>query len=121
MDTRDKFRYKIVKIELSNENVKLAPRSFSPCFNISLSLRWCLSGEIFGQWVSDWQYTWEELKDEPTMHDHTIKILLKEPKKKKLGLFGGGSAGKSVQAPDKASTEWVMNHILQAYNTWRTQ
>ena len=34
-------------------------------------------GEIFGQWDSDWRYTWDELKEVPTVSTRGVQLLLK--------------------------------------------
>ncbi len=37
----------------------------------------CSKGEIFGHWDCDWQYTWIELKEPPTVTAKGIQVLLR--------------------------------------------
>ncbi|KAG1695557.1 Vacuolar protein sorting-associated protein 13 [Nymphon striatum] len=62
-------------------------------------------GELFGQWNSEWTYSWDELKEPPTVTEKGFRILLKKDyKKKKLGIFGGSDNGKAVtvKSPESA-------------------
>ena len=34
-------------------------------------------GEVFGHWDTDWQYTWDELKEPPNITSKGIQVLLK--------------------------------------------
>ena len=34
-------------------------------------------GDVFGQWVSNWDYSWEQLKEPPSLTPKGIQIMLK--------------------------------------------
>jgi len=55
-------------------------------------------GELFGHWDSQWCYTWDLLKEPPSLSPKGIQVLLKEKQKK---LIGSGSIGKVVTVLDK--------------------
>lgn len=58
-----------------------------------------LKGDVFGQWSTEWTYSWDEVKEPPTVIDKGIKILLKEPKRK---VFGSKETGKVIHIKDPA-------------------
>ncbi|XP_064645587.1 intermembrane lipid transfer protein VPS13C-like isoform X5 [Lineus longissimus] len=90
-------------------------------------------GELFGQWDAAWFYTWNELKEPPTMTPKGIQIVLKEdsqrspmfsPKQlfqreKQKKLFGSSTVGKVVQALDEKTAEWLVEKIHEAMLKYR--
>lgn len=74
-------------------------------------LMYVTKGELFGQWNVEWHYRWNELKDVPCITDKGLRIMLKEPHKKKLNIFGGKVAGKIVHIKDKKNIMWIVAKI----------
>jgi len=69
-------------------------------------------GEIFGQWNCEWNYTWDELKENPTeIPNKGLQILLKKTKKKTFGLFGGNLSSKIVEIKDPGVLKWLLAKI----------
>ncbi|KAL3213467.1 hypothetical protein MRX96_035359 [Rhipicephalus microplus] len=71
-----------------------------------------LKGDVFGQWNAEWTYSWEEVKEPPTVTSQGIKILLKEPKKK--ALFGSKETGKIVHIKDMEVAKFIAQKIEDA-------
>jgi vacuolar protein sorting-associated protein 13A/C len=69
-------------------------------------------GEIFGHWDCDWQYTWGELREPPSLTSKGIQVLLKEKQKKTF--FSHGSVGKLVPIEDKKTAEWMLGKMKEA-------
>ncbi|XP_067143145.1 intermembrane lipid transfer protein Vps13 isoform X2 [Centruroides vittatus] len=67
-------------------------------------------GDVFGQWSTDWHYTWEEIVGTEIIPDKGIKIILKEGKKKK-GIFGNKDTSKLVTIKQKELCEWMNKKI----------
>lgn len=57
--------------------------------------------DLFGNMEVDWSYTWPELDGPPVSATDGLKVKLKEPKKKTLGIFGKSSGGKIVHFVDE--------------------
>ncbi|XP_064471874.1 intermembrane lipid transfer protein Vps13-like isoform X2 [Ornithodoros turicata] len=68
-----------------------------------------LRGDVFGQWNSEWNYPWDDVKEVPTLTDKGIKVLLKEPKKK--ALFGSKESGKIIHVKDKIAAKHILHKI----------
>jgi len=70
-------------------------------------------GDVFGHWDSEWNYTWDLLKESPSFGPRGIQVLLKEKQKK---LIGSGSIGKLVAVPekDKKNAEALVNRMKAA-------
>ncbi|KAL1431458.1 hypothetical protein MTO96_014190 [Rhipicephalus appendiculatus] len=71
-----------------------------------------LKGDVFGQWNAEWTYSWEEVKEPPTVTSQGIKILLKEPKKK--ALFGSKETGKIIHIKDMEVAKFIAQKIADA-------
>lgn len=71
-----------------------------------------LKGDVFGQWNAEWTYSWEEVKEPPTVTSQGIKILLKEPKKK--ALFGSKETGKIIHIKDMEVAKFIAQKIEDA-------
>ncbi|XP_054926779.1 intermembrane lipid transfer protein Vps13 isoform X4 [Dermacentor andersoni] len=71
-----------------------------------------LKGDVFGQWNAEWTYSWEEVKEPPTVSSQGIKILLKEPKKK--ALFGSKETGKIIHIKDMDVAKFIAQRIEEA-------
>lgn len=75
-------------------------------------LMFIIKGEVFGQWNTEWSYSWDEVKEPPTLMDKGIKILLKEPKKK--ALFGNKETGKIIHIMDPAQAKYLVQKIEES-------
>ncbi|CAN7983358.1 unnamed protein product [Ixodes hexagonus] len=75
-------------------------------------LMFIMRGDVFGQWNTEWSYSWDEVKEPPTLTDKGIKILLKEPKKK--ALFGTKETGKIIHIKDPAQAKHLAQKIEEA-------
>lgn len=71
-----------------------------------------LRGDVFGQWNTEWSYSWDEVKEPPTVTSQGIKILLKEPKKK--ALFGSKETGKIIHVRDPEVARFIALKIEDA-------
>lgn len=69
-------------------------------------------GDVFGQWNTEWTYSWDEVKAPPTLTEKGIKILLKEPKKK--AFFGAKETGKLIHIKDLAQAKHLAQKIEEA-------
>lgn len=69
-------------------------------------------GDVFGQWNTEWTYSWDEVKAPPTLTEKGIKILLKEPKKK--ALFGTKETGKLIHIKDLAQAKHLAQKIEES-------
>lgn len=75
-------------------------------------LMFVLKGDVFGQWNAEWTYSWDEVKEPPTVTSQGIKILLKEPKKK--ALFGSKETGKIIHIKDMDVAKFIAQKIEDA-------
>ncbi|KAL3884630.1 hypothetical protein ACJMK2_024757 [Sinanodonta woodiana] len=77
-------------------------------------------GDIFGQWESEFTYTWAELKEKPKVSAKGgVEITLKEKEKRKFSLLGGGSSKKEIHITDKKLSEWIVGKIHEAMDNYR--
>lgn len=63
----------------------------------------------------DWHYRWSELAEAPKMYEKGLKVKLKEPKKKTLGVFGSGSQGKVITFADRNIGEVIAAQAKEAF------
>lgn len=75
-------------------------------------LMFVLKGDVFGQWNTEWTYSWDEVKEPPSVTSQGIKILLKEPKKK--ALFGSKETGKIIHIKDVEVAKFITQKIEDA-------
>ncbi|XP_022258714.1 vacuolar protein sorting-associated protein 13C-like [Limulus polyphemus] len=73
-------------------------------------------GDIFGQWIMDWQITWNDLMETPQVTERGIKFVLKEPMKKLGGLGGSGQTIKFLHIYDPKLCTCIVEKIKEAMN-----
>jgi len=77
--------------------------------------RFMMVSKTLGALEIDWQYRWSELAEAPRMTDKGLRLKLKEPKKKTMGIFGSGNQGKVVTFVDRAAGEMIEAHAKEAF------
>lgn len=66
--------------------------------------------DIFGGWQVDWSYTWQELKQPPSVVPKGVAIPLSD-KKKKLNFFATSDSGKIILISDPGKREEICARI----------
>uniref|UniRef100_T1J4H6 Vacuolar protein sorting-associated protein 13 n=1 Tax=Strigamia maritima TaxID=126957 RepID=T1J4H6_STRMM len=76
-----------------------------------------VKGDIFGQWNSDWQLSWEEIKGSPKVTEKGVVIPLREAKKKVLGFFGSGDNVRVINVKNIEVSTWIAEKIEECMAT----
>jgi len=83
-------------------------------FCVVTDKRIMMVSKTLGAMEIDWQYPWCELIEAPSMVEKGLKVKLKEPKKKLLGL-STGSQGKVVIFADRSLGEKIAERAKEAF------
>ncbi|XP_046391664.1 vacuolar protein sorting-associated protein 13 [Ischnura elegans] len=73
--------------------------------------------DVFGHWQPDWGQTWSDMVEPPQSID--AGILIATPRRKVLGLFGGGEHGRVLNVRDDRLKEVIlkkMEDLFRAQN-----
>ncbi|XP_071444778.1 intermembrane lipid transfer protein Vps13 isoform X2 [Hetaerina americana] len=70
--------------------------------------------DVFGHWQLDWGHTWSEMGDPPHLVDGGIAIAT--PRRKVLGLFGGGEHGRLLSIRDDRLKNVLLTKMEELYN-----
>lgn len=106
----DKGKYAETDVYVSHLNICEEGRNILLVTN--RRVMFVLRGDVFGQWNTEWSYSWDEVKEPPTVTSQGIKILLKEPKKK--ALFGSKETGKIIHIRDPEVARFIALKIEDA-------
>lgn len=66
--------------------------------------------DIFGGWQVEWTYTWQEIKNPPSVLPKGVAITISD-RKKKLGLLGHSDNGKIILVGDPQKKEEICMKI----------
>ncbi|KAG8230078.1 hypothetical protein J437_LFUL009197 [Ladona fulva] len=69
--------------------------------------------DVFGQWQAAWEQTWVEMVESPRSTDGGIFLMT--PRKKVLGLFGGGEHGRTLNIPDGQMKTMILQTMQELY------
>ncbi|XP_076066395.1 vacuolar protein sorting 13C isoform X3 [Oratosquilla oratoria] len=57
-------------------------------------LLYIFKNDLFGNWKVEWVHPYEDIAEAPTLSPRGLRVVLKQEKKKMLGMFGGGDNSK---------------------------